>query len=496
MCIVLISVPVLAFLSMRLTSNQFIRETEQSLVNQASIFAKVYADQFSAQGGDIPGSELNEAAQKLWDQTWHPWPPVLNLRDSTVFPPLPDFDDIDPSQINPPDPRYDPVAEDLLALARAAQKTTLSGALFLDHRGVNIRSDRLQSFAQSVEVQAALAGRVGTALRDRGDTYDRHPLTSISRDTWYRVFVAYPVIVETQVIGVVYLSRTPSNFAKFASNERGALLAMLAATLLTAAIVGLLLFRLFSEPVRALSAQGRQIARGQLAEPTPLKHYGVLEVADLGENIMRMSKTLMDRSRQVSTYTDHVTHELKSPITAIQGAAELLESKDISEEARQKLQRNIETEAQRMNALLEKLRQMTRLRDAPTTGSGRLEDMLPELGGLDVTLSETSDATIPILPEHGEIIFQQLARNAQENGATNLDVSFKKGTLRVSDNGHGVPPENLGKVLDPFFTTRREDGGTGLGLAIVGAVLRNYGASISFVDAQSGAIVEIKFADT
>ena len=176
---------------------------------------------------------------------------------------------------------------------------------------------------------------------------------------------------------------------------------MIGATLLAATIVGLLLVRLVSGPVRDLSAQSRKIAKGALSEPTPLRHYGVREVADLGENVMQMAKTLADRSRQVTIYTDHVTHELKSPITGIMGAAELLASTEISSDARDKLTGNIAAEATRMATLLEDLREMARLRDAPTTGSGLLAEMLPDVPGLAFALHPTSEAVLPMLPDHG-----------------------------------------------------------------------------------------------
>lgn len=494
-CLILVSIPVLALLAMQLTSNQFVRETERSLINQAAIYAQHYAALFAAVEDAPLGRPMDDAEIEAWGQTWHEWQPVLDLRRTEVLPPLPEFEDSAGAPVSPPDPRYQPVADELLALARQAQKTTLAGAIFLDHRGVNIRSDRLQDFGFSPEVQSALSGRVTSALRDRGDTFERHALTSLSRDTWYRVFVAFPVIVDDHVIGVVYLSRTPSNFAKFVATERAALLTMLGATLLTATIVGLLLVRLFSGPVRSVSAQSRKIAKGALSEPSPLRHYGVREVADLGENVMQMAKTLADRSRQVTIYTDHVTHELKSPITGIMGAAELLSSTEISPDARAKLTGNIAAEATRMAALLEDLREMARLRDAPTTGSGPLTEMLPDLTGLAIALDPTSETVLPMLPEHGKILFHQLARNAAEHGSTRLDIAFDGHVLRVKDNGQGIAPEDQSLVLQPFFTTRREVGGTGMGLAIVTALLKNYGASIAFLPSEYGASIMIKFQD-
>lgn len=493
-CLALVSVPVLAFLSMRLSSNQFVRETETSLAHQAAYLSAAYAKAFeSAAGGARFGSLLSTAQQAHWAARWHPHTPLLNLRKSTVLPPLPDFEEAPGADVAPPPAPYERLYEDLMAFAQEGQRSSLAGIVFLDHRGINLRPDQRVDLSAAPEVQTALQGRVGAALRDRGGTYGKHPLTSISRDTWYRVFLAHPVIVEDHVIGVVLMSRTPSNFAKFALAEQGGLLGMLGATLAVAALVGALLLRLVLRPVRALGLQSQRVASGHIIEPEPLDHYGIKELADLGESVIEMGKTLSDRSRQVTTYTDHVTHELKSPVTAIMGAAELLSERQIDAPARAKLTANITSETHRMTALLDGLREMTRLRNAPTTGRGPLTEMLPKIEGLSIQIDETSEDILPLLPEHGRIILHQLARNAREHGADLLNFSYRNAQLEVSDNGRGIAPENADQILEPFFTTKRNEGGTGLGLSIVQAVLQNYRANIRFAPCNFGTRLVIAF---
>jgi signal transduction histidine kinase len=57
--------------------------------------------------------------------------------------------------------------------------------------------------------------------------------------------------------------------------------------------------------------------------------------------------------------------------------------------------------------------------------------------------------------------------------------------LEFFDNGIGIPPENLDKVFDPFFTTRRDKGGTGLGLSLSFGIIRSYGGVIT-VESRQG----------
>jgi signal transduction histidine kinase len=66
--------------------------------------------------------------------------------------------------------------------------------------------------------------------------------------------------------------------------------------------------------------------------------------------------------------------------------------------------------------------------------------------------------------------------------------------LEVDDTGHGIPPENTGKLFEPFFTTKPPGQGTGLGLAIVHRVMQIHGASIRLSNRKGcGARATLQF---
>jgi signal transduction histidine kinase len=75
-------------------------------------------------------------------------------------------------------------------------------------------------------------------------------------------------------------------------------------------------------------------------------------------------------------------------------------------------------------------------------------------------------------------VFRITARHVERRGRPFVRIEFY-------DNGDGIPAENLGKVFDPFFTTRRDAGGTGLGLSLSFAIVRDHGGTIS-VESREG----------
>ncbi|MCK0141697.1 ATP-binding protein [Aliiroseovarius sp. F20344] len=493
-CVALVSIPLAAMLTVQLTSNQFVRETEQSLVKQGAIYAEVYRTQFETLEGPEIGSIPDKDVLAFWNASLHPLSSKIDVRNHPVLPPLPEGDLVKARV----DPRHDTIMPTLGELAQFAGKTTLAGVIFLDHQGVGVGEAGLRNISTLPEVKAALAGEVGVALRARDDDYSRHPLNSISRDTGFRVFVAYPVLSKDRVIGAVLLSRTPLSLRKFVFRERDPLMIMGIFTLSGALLLGFLLLRLMSRPVRGLRDEARAIAAGEKPKSEPLRHYGMRELADLGESMLSMADTLDQRSQEIATYTDHVTHELKSPVTSISGAAELLQSEEMSPENRAKLLGNIHSESERMNTLLTRLREMSQLRQEAQKGPGSLPTMLPDLDGLTIRIVEPSEDELPLSNDHGEIILLHMAQNALAHGAQNLELQYQNGVLRISDDGEGISENDTAKLADPFFTTRRAQGGTGMGLAIVSALLEIYGARLHITPHSSasktvGAEFEIRF---
>ncbi len=257
----------------------------------------------------------------------------------------------------------------------------------------------------------------------------------------------------------------------------------LAITAATAAL-GWLLLRLLLRPIRALEAYARAQETGQAAPPPA--HFGTTETAATATRVMAMAEALRDREATIRVFTDHVTHELKTPVAAIRAATELLEDGGALGPEDARLLAQIDGARIQIEAQLAALRSAAQAREVRHLGKTQLSALLPALGrdfpGLHI---ETSGETLP-LPLAAEgmvIVLAQLLRNAVDHGATRVRLEASQDsagtTLDVSDDGCGIPKGNASRIFDPFFTTRRETGGTGMGLAVVRNLLTAHRAEIT-----------------
>lgn len=491
----LVMLPLMGLLGARLTSNQFVRETESSLNHQAALFASTFADAYVRAGGNGIEKTPSAKGKLIYAQKYHPIQSTLRAQDVLPQPAEPEL------AFRPIKEPYRTVGEYLSILSTDAQATTLAGFKALDGLGRVIGGTGVvgYSMAHIPEIQTALRGEPTSVLRYRSDQTNNHPLKSLSRDTSYRVFVAQPVIVDGYVVGAVYLSRTPLNLGKFLYQEAPTLLVLAGTILIGAFFVGFLLWRLISGPLKELEVQSLAIAEGEEDAFAVLGHYGTREVAALGQSFATMAMRLKQRSEALQAYSSHVTHELKSPVSSILGAAELLDSRgaDMTPDTRQKFYGNIRQDAVRMTRLLDDLRTLARVRVGSEAAECSLSDVINSIAGdypeLRIVQGLPTGFNIPLSFENTAIVLRQLFQNSGQHGATSVELSSGEKGIVISDNGSGLSKGNGAAIFDPFFTTKRDDGGTGMGLAIVKGLLEAHNGRIETVASDKGAVFEIWF---
>jgi two-component system sensor histidine kinase KdpD len=195
-----------------------------------------------------------------------------------------------------------------------------------------------------------------------------------------------------------------------------------------------------------------------------------------------------------TTILRSVSHDLRSPLTAITAAAGGLASDTLSEEARRELASVITTESTRLSRLVDNLLDLSRLQSGgiePRQDWVGLDELIRAAvdavpappAGFDVQL----DSELPPLNADAAQLERAIA-NVLENAARfggdepvaiRARAAGRQLILRISDRGPGIPREDLERVFEPFHRTREGEGeGSGLGLAIARGFLEANGGRI------------------
>lgn len=248
-----------------------------------------------------------------------------------------------------------------------------------------------------------------------------------------------------------------------------------------AAIVALLLSRAVARPIAQVSEASRALAEGD--HPEPLRPSGPREVASLATSFNHLSTELARTQQAEQAFLLSVSHELKTPLTAIRGHAEALQD-GVLEPAG--VGAVIEREARRLERLVGDLLDLGRLRrrsfsvDAERVDLGEIATLAYERHadaarrfGIELQVLTTENAVAVADPDRLLQALSNLVENALRSTPPGGGVRILAGTGRVEvvDDGPGLAEADLPRAFERFYLYDRHRGdrrvGTGLGLAIV-----------------------------
>ena len=503
--ITVMAMPFMSLIMFRFYENQLIQQTESELIGQASVLSSMLSyDWENSNIEDLPLGEPRSEQFKLNpDAPLIAIQPTLDLAKQQVLDVRPSSQETD-QQLNPV---YNELQPRLIKIIQETQRLTLAGFRVISPNGIVIAGDKEvgQSLAHLEEVQAALLGEYKAVMRKRNVSRIPPAFYSLSRGTSLRVYVAMPFFVKDRVAGIIYMVRTPNNILKHMVGVGNKISILIATILLGTLIIGFVFWRAITGPLHALSERTTKISRGDRMSIKALDKHGTKEVAHLSQSFLDMAQSLFERADYISTFTAHVSHELKSPLTSIQGAAELLKHsyEKMSQEERKKFLDNIMNDTSRLKNLVNRLRELA-YADNPDIGGSTdfspvIEDLRVAYPDIKIKVFGNIDTEIAMSHENASIIFGHLVDNATRHGATEIklkiDDEVKPMTFKVMDNGNGISDQNKEKIFDSFFTTRRESGGTGMGLGIVQSMLVSHGGEINLCNVNKGACFKIQIPE-
>jgi two-component system sensor histidine kinase BaeS len=296
-------------------------------------------------------------------------------------------------------------------------------------------------------------------------------------------------------LGILMLNRRQAEWRPF-------LVDLLLAALAGVALAALLSFgvaRSITRPIRRVARATRALAAGEAHDPLPTE--GATEIASLAEAFNRMAADLSASREAERDFLLSVSHELKTPLTAIRGWAEgLAEGAFEPDDAA----RTILLESGRLERLVRDLLDLARMNRSEFSVRDESVD-LAEVGREAVARHEgaarsfgvelRADAVESWVAADADRLLQ-VASNLVENALRetpsggSVTVSARDAALAVADTGPGIPPDDLAHAFERFYLYDKygkdRPVGSGLGLAIVAQLVRAMGGTVAVASDTHG----------
>lgn len=295
-------------------------------------------------------------------------------------------------------------------------------------------------------------------------------------------------------------------------------IALAAVSGLLSLLVGISISRRMSEPLKDLTSGVRAVARGDYAARVPEEGGREIEELAVGFNAMtrqleslRQMEAVMRQRAQLATLGEAsavIAHEIRNPLGIIKTASELVRRKSALAPSEDRLVGFVLDEVNRIERLVQDLLDYggpTPCNRAPLDLMAEvvqpaLDFSAPELKRRGLTLElQPSPGPVMILGDRDQLhqVLLNLLINAMDAVGTqgHIIVRVVRGTatarIDVEDNGTGIAPEMLGRLFEPFVTSKAK--GTGLGLAKVRATLEAHEGTVECRNAMDhGAIFTIR----
>jgi two-component system sensor histidine kinase CreC len=377
----------------------------------------------------------------------------------------------------------------LFGFTRAEVDTRLlvydpAGRVIFDTKGIATGQD----FSKWTDVTRALKGEYGS----RWELDKAHQRVNI--------YSTLPVFVDGKTVGAVTVSKSTNRIRNFISRslESFVLPGLIALVLATGMAYALSAY--ITRIIWDLASRAERVAAGE--SNVRLETWTRSELGTLARAVARMREKLEGKA-YVEEMATNLSHELKTPLAAIRGSAELLEGPASNDPAaRAKFLGNIQSEVARLDRIVSELLKLSRIEAQPAGTEVDPVDARPvarEIADVyhrraaDLGLkfyAEIAETALPI--RIAELQLKQLLTNLLDNAlqftAEGRAVRFLAARrnsvveFEIRDEGSGIDAELLPKIFDRFFTTanpRTGNRGTGLGLAIVKSIANANGGKIS-----------------
>ena len=345
------------------------------------------------------------------------------------------------------------------------------------------------------EVRAALQGSSASVVR-------------MTEGGQLIVSVAVPIQRFRAVLGTLLLSAQGGDIEETLRAERLGVVRVFIVAATSTVLLSIMLASTIAGPMRRLADAANRVRRSPKARAQiPDFSYRSDEIGNLSSAISDMTNALYKRMEAIESFAADVSHELKNPLTSVRSAVETLPLVK-SERDRDRLVAIIQHDVRRLDRLISDISDASRL-DAELARDDAdpvdLQKLLAAVVAManDVRRDGQPEVRLKVEPASPakkafivaghdirlSQVFTNLIDNAvsfsPQNDPVNITLSARNGTVRVvvEDRGPGIPPDNLERIFERFYTDRpgAESFGqnSGLGLSISRQIVETYRGTIT-----------------
>lgn len=313
--------------------------------------------------------------------------------------------------------------------------------------------------------------------------------------------VVTPVLDNGKMLGAVVLYAPVAGVNEASQRMRHIYIGAALLGILLSIALGIILSRYITRPLLEVSKAAGKIAEGDFDQRVETKTED--EFGKLGQAINNMTRRLADSEKMRKDFIANVSHELRSPLTSIQGFIDaLLEGKHKDTEESNKYLTIIQKETHRLSKLINDLLEISKF---DSQGIQFTMEAFPvnavikrAIVSLKPRLDQKKIIVKTVIPEDLPLCYgdedriEQVVHNLVSNAINYSPMEGKiliscflhdnEVRVEVADNGPGIPAEELPKVWERFYRVDKDrsrlKGGTGLGLAIVREIVKKHSGQV------------------
>ncbi|WP_243182982.1 sensor histidine kinase [Anaerosolibacter carboniphilus] len=302
------------------------------------------------------------------------------------------------------------------------------------------------------------------------------------------MYVSVPIILNTKVIGAVFISASLEDIYKNIGETMRSFLYLSFISLLITGFISFIFAKLISTPIEELTNSIIKVHQGNLEERVEVR--GNDELSNLGSSFNLMITRIAQVEQQRKDFVANVSHELRTPLSAVKLLSEsLLHQDHVKVETYREFLTDIDSEVDRLNKIIENLLALVDIDKGKLILDYQITYINYLIENLIHSLKPLADnKNIELLFYEKEKIHAKLDQIKMQQALTNiihnaikytpnggkieisLYMEYEDIVIKIEDNGIGIPEESLPYIFERFYRVdkarARSTGGTGLGLAI------------------------------